>query len=491
VIITNFPKQLILDNNKKSKHILPNEQNAYVIKLSDKNFTVDDNGTISANIKIVSEVPENPEKDYIYFVSDNVTDDTATIIHTITEEDKNNIKKLTSTGQGDKFLSDDGSYKSVNHFIQMYYNYKNINTNTTLTDTNDLITNFKAMVYPSILYLEVDNDETFPCNGSLMLYKIGEKSATLTFNGIDNIVYTANIIDNTLSDWHSTELIGAAKKLAQSVKINKADFDGTKDIIASDMKLSKGDDRTYNFSKLTMLNNATYLRFARVKANLTSSANFLINYTSDKSSFNLHYSIGYNSSFKYHQTLYHCINNINNYIRFIKQDEYIYADIALGENIDYATLQVNLISNDWELLDSTVVNPNTLNSQFSVRYKLKDTEDDAEDENSTTTFSRVLDITTDWNDLGLTSEDNLKTGSYMLQLTLNGYIYTGVLSWYKENITNATGVGQEVLLHHSGDGLDSISIFLRTIQKSALELQITANKSILKANCNFVLKKFL
>jgi hypothetical protein len=79
----------------------------------------------------------------------------------------------------------------------------------------------------------------------------------------------------------------------------------------------------------------------------------------------------------------------------------------------------------------------------------------------------------------------------MLQLTLNGYIYTGVLSWYKENITNATGVGQEVLLHHSGDGLDSISIFLRTIQKSALELQITANKSILKANCNFVLKKFL
>jgi len=82
--------------------------------------------------------------------------------------------------------------------------------------------------------------------------------------------------------------------------------------------------------------------------------------------------------------------------------------------------------------------------------------------------TKSLTLSTSWQDTGIIF-NNLSTGSYMVQVTVNDHavggqhyseMYTGVLSWYSSG-TNSTAT-DEILLHRAGHAPNNGDIFLRT-----------------------------
>lgn len=101
--------------------------------------------------------------------------------------------------------------------------------------------------------------------------------------------------------------------------------------------------------------------------------------------------------------------------------------------------------------------------------------------NNLETIKKTLKVTKNWMDTGI-SGTNLNTGTYIIQVTVNGgnmteCIWSGTMSWY--NGTCSDTEADEILLHRSGKAY-SDTIYLRTIMQSsgALKLQISADEDL-------------
>lgn len=101
--------------------------------------------------------------------------------------------------------------------------------------------------------------------------------------------------------------------------------------------------------------------------------------------------------------------------------------------------------------------------------------------NNLETIKKTLKVTKNWMDTGI-SGTNLNTGTYIIQVTVNGgnmteCIWSGTMSWY--NGTCSDTEADEILLHRSGKAY-SDTIYLRTIMQSsgALKLQIAADEDL-------------
>lgn len=101
--------------------------------------------------------------------------------------------------------------------------------------------------------------------------------------------------------------------------------------------------------------------------------------------------------------------------------------------------------------------------------------------NNLETIKKTLKVTKNWMDTGI-SGTNLNTGTYIIQVTVNGgnmteCIWSGTMSWY--NGTCSDTEADEILLHRSGKAY-SDTIYLRTIMQNSgvLKLQISADESL-------------
>lgn len=101
--------------------------------------------------------------------------------------------------------------------------------------------------------------------------------------------------------------------------------------------------------------------------------------------------------------------------------------------------------------------------------------------NNLETIKKTLKVTKNWMDTGI-SGTNLNTGTYIIQVTVNGgnmteCIWSGTMSWY--NGTCSDTEADEILLHRSGKAY-SDTIYLRTIMQSsgAVKLQIAADEDL-------------
>ena len=101
--------------------------------------------------------------------------------------------------------------------------------------------------------------------------------------------------------------------------------------------------------------------------------------------------------------------------------------------------------------------------------------------NNLETIKKTLTVTKNWMDTGILGT-NLNTGTYIIQVTVNGgnmteCIWSGTMSWY--NGTCSDIEADEILLHRSGKAY-SDTIYLRTIMQSsgALKLQISADEDL-------------
>ena len=109
---------------------------------------------------------------------------------------------------------------------------------------------FNEMIYPSILYAEI-NDNSYPFNiGHLMITKISQNTANITYNGINQHIYTRTINNNQISNWEDISNANTAKKLENVIYINKAKFDGSQSITSSEMNLATGNDAIIEFNNL-------------------------------------------------------------------------------------------------------------------------------------------------------------------------------------------------------------------------------------------------
>lgn len=101
--------------------------------------------------------------------------------------------------------------------------------------------------------------------------------------------------------------------------------------------------------------------------------------------------------------------------------------------------------------------------------------------NNLTTSIKKLKVTQAWMDTGI-SGTNLATGTYVVQVTVNGgnmtdCIWSGTMSWY--NGTCSDTEADEIILHRSGKAY-SDTIYLRTIMQNSgvLKLQISADENL-------------
>lgn len=101
--------------------------------------------------------------------------------------------------------------------------------------------------------------------------------------------------------------------------------------------------------------------------------------------------------------------------------------------------------------------------------------------NNLETIKKTLKVTKNWMDTGI-SGTNLNTGTYIIQVTVNGgnmteCIWSGTMSWY--NGTCSDTEADEILLHRSGKAY-SDTIYLRTIMQNSgvLKLQIAADENL-------------
>ena len=297
MIINNLPKSIILNGSIEDKHINSNKLSASVIKL-DNNFSVLNDGSLSINIKLLNEKPTTIEDNFIYLVFEN------NVINSLSNGDKEKINKLIINNNGFKFLSNDGAYKTLYPFIKIYYNF-------TEFSNNDLMNVFNEMIYPSILYAEI-NDDSYPFDvGHLIITKISQNTANITYNGINQHIYTRTINNNQISNWEDISNANTAKKLENVIYINKAKFDGSQSITSSEMNLATGNDTIFEFDNLEK---NTWIRIAESNNNLAVGS-FLINIISNDLSFNLDFDISFNKKIYFLQKLYDY--NENSQIRII------------------------------------------------------------------------------------------------------------------------------------------------------------------------------
>lgn len=114
------------------------------------------------------------------------------------------------------------------------------------------------------------------------------------------------------------------------------------------------------------------------------------------------------------------------------------------------------------------------------------------DELPSAEFTKVLTVTQNWMDTGITGIPN--TGTYIVQISANTgtmaeCIWSGVMSWY--NGTCSDDDSDEILLHRSGKSYSN-TIYLRTKMSSgSLSLQIAANENIAECSYTFKFKQIL
>lgn len=110
-------------------------------------------------------------------------------------------------------------------------------------------------------------------------------------------------------------------------------------------------------------------------------------------------------------------------------------------------------------------------------------------DNTITTITKSLKVTTAWMDTGIRGS-NLSTGTYAVQLYVNGSgqggqwteYYSGIMSWY--NGTTNSADSDEIFLHKAGHATNGQSIYLRTIRESNggyVRLQIAADNAFTAA----------
>lgn len=107
---------------------------------------------------------------------------------------------------------------------------------------------------------------------------------------------------------------------------------------------------------------------------------------------------------------------------------------------------------------------------------------------STTTITKTLTLTTDWQDTGIKSTD-LDTGTYVIQLYANDLgsggtnsneYYSGTMSWYSGDTNSSMELPtDEIVLHRAGGSGDG-ALYLRTYRTPTadpnnLKLQIYSN----------------
>ena len=119
--------------------------------------------------------------------------------------------------------------------------------------------------------------------------------------------------------------------------------------------------------------------------------------------------------------------------------------------------------------------------------------------NDITTISKSLTVGTSWMDTGIAGT-NLKTGTYAVQMDVNGEgqggqwqeYYSGIMSWFEGNCNSTES--DEIFLHKAGHATNGESIFLRTVRRESntLKLQIAASKAFTAAvSIQFKFKKLI
>lgn len=119
------------------------------------------------------------------------------------------------------------------------------------------------------------------------------------------------------------------------------------------------------------------------------------------------------------------------------------------------------------------------------------------DVDQTKSLTKVLTLTTDWQDVGISGAD-LATGTYIVQLYANdsgagGYnsneYYSGTMSWYSgSTFTSAELPSDEIPLHRAGASSDA-GLYLRTYRTNngVLKLQVYSNYANASSS-NYVFK---
>lgn len=465
MIINNLPKSIILNGSIEDKHINSNKLSASVIKL-DNNFSVLNDGSLSINIKLLNEKPTTIEDNFIYLVSEN------NVINSLSNGDKEKINKLIINNNSSKFLSNDGTYKTLYPFIKIYYNF-------TEFSNNDLMNVFNGMIYPSILYAEI-NDDSYPFDvGHLIITKISQNTANITYNGINQHIYTRTINNNQISNWKDISNANTAKKLENVIYINKAKFDGSQSITSSEMNLATGNDTIFEFDNLEK---NIWIRIAESNNNLAVGS-FLINIISNDLSFNLDFDISFNKKIYFLQKLYDY--NENSQIRIIYDNNKCYIDLKIIKNINNGKIKIHSYTDNFILPNDLFINDNINNN---VQY-FDLINDEIRLNNNLTTFITNLSLNDEWIDTGIS---NLSNGSYLIQIILinEKIMFTGYFSWY--NNTNILDDENEIILHKSSNNPDinNLNIYLRIIQDSSTRLQISSNNEI-DVNIEFKIKRLI
>lgn len=465
MIINNLPKSIILNGSIEDKHINSNKLSASVIKL-DNNFSVLNDGSLSINIKLLNEKPTTIEDNFIYLVFEN------NVVNSLLNGDKEKINKLIINNNGYKFLSNDGTYKTLYPFIKIYYNF-------TEFSNNDLMNVFNEMIYPSILYAEI-NDDSYPFDvGHLMITKISQNTANITYNGINQHIYIRTINNNQISNWEDISNANTAKKLENVIYINKAKFDGSQSITSSEMNLATGNDTIFEFDNLEK---NTWIRIAESNNNLAVGS-FLINIISNDLSFNLDFDISFNKKIYFLQKLYDY--NENSQIRIIYDNNKCYIDLKIIQNINNGKIKIHSYTDDFILPNDLFINDNINNN---VQY-FDLINDEIRLNNNLTTFITNLSLNDKWIDTGIS---NLSNGSYLIQIILinEKIMFTGYFSWY--NNTNILDDENEIILHKSSNNPDinNLNIYLRIVQDSSTRLQISSNNEM-DVNIKFKIKRLI
>lgn len=104
------------------------------------------------------------------------------------------------------------------------------------------------------------------------------------------------------------------------------------------------------------------------------------------------------------------------------------------------------------------------------------------------TFSQTLTVTTTWQDTSIDGTD-LSSGSYLVQVSKEGEIYTGYMSWYSDP-TTPNGETGEIVLHPAASS-SPIDIFLRVRKGTTSILQIAAEASKASASYTFKFRRML
>lgn len=119
---------------------------------------------------------------------------------------------------------------------------------------------------------------------------------------------------------------------------------------------------------------------------------------------------------------------------------------------------------------------------------------------ATTTITKSLTLTTDWQDTGIKSTD-LDTGTYIVQLFANdsgsggtnsNEYYSGTMSWYSGDTNSSLELPTDEIVLHRAGGSGEGALYLRTFRTATsnpdnLKLQIYSNTAN-NSSSNYVFK---